>query len=138
MWGVHGNKKPCSPFGKQGWEILWFVSLDWRPLLAGLVVFSGDLPGHAAAARGNDNVRDGAHQEEFIDQSRCHRGADNARNCVGGQAVYRGGIGFPAWHAERAQPNTGQAAFYFGSCFWQAGCPSHSSCKEGLRTDVIA
>ena len=84
--GVHGKQKTLLTFRQAGLENLGFVELDWPSLLAGSVIFPGDLPGHAAAARLNDNVRDGARREKLAGNSRCHYGAETARNFVVGQA----------------------------------------------------
>jgi hypothetical protein len=51
-----GNKKPCSPFGKQGLEKRC-LNLERSLLLASLIRFCG-VPGNADAARADDNVRD--------------------------------------------------------------------------------
>jgi hypothetical protein len=84
--GVHGKQKTLLTFRQAGLENLGFVELDWPSLLAGSVIFPGDLPGHAVAARVNDNVRDGARSKELVWNSRRHCGADSARNLVVGQA----------------------------------------------------
>jgi len=66
-----GNKKPRSPFGKQGWKNLWFAWLDW-PLPADLVLFARDVPGNPATARANDNVHRGGHCNEVKALNLCH------------------------------------------------------------------
>ena len=72
MRGVHGEQKTLLTFRQAGLENLWFVVLDWPLLLAGLAIFPGDAPEHAAAARVNDNAADGGLRNEVIERCRCH------------------------------------------------------------------
>jgi hypothetical protein len=66
MCGAHWKQKTLLTIRRAGLENLWFVELDWPLLLAGSVIFPGDVPGHAATARVNDNFGDGPRRDEVI------------------------------------------------------------------------